>query len=297
MTTSANITCINDLSSAKIIWDTLSDRNCLYDVWDFRYRFYHYYKYPLYFYTDYHDSEPVALLPLQFNTDIDKLEFFGGDYMENNRIYSKSGYKGTLQDYVQLFDKPYYLEYINENMGIQNNLPIQEMTYALDIRSFHNQNEYIEYAFEGKQRKNLKREMRIITDLGIEVKTNVMNDVNLLMDLNIQTFGAKSYFNREYWRNIFTELTTLSFNVYLLTFVVDGIKRGASLAFLYNDVYYYFNTGSDKDAVPNLGKFITLTNIETAIKSGAHYFDAGVEDLGWKRHWKLNEKALYIAEG
>ena len=78
---SYTIFCIKDIEKAKIIWEQLTPNKSMYDTWEFRYLSYQLSLYQLYFYTAYENNEPVALLPLQLNTDKGYIEFFGGGIM------------------------------------------------------------------------------------------------------------------------------------------------------------------------------------------------------------------------
>ena len=109
----ARITVVKDLPEAERLWQLLSPQTTIYDSWEFRYCFYKYFNFELFFYVAYDDATPVALLPLQYNSDTGWLEFFGGDnYMEDNRVFVKPGYESIIPKIYASVDRPAKLEFI-----------------------------------------------------------------------------------------------------------------------------------------------------------------------------------------
>ena len=96
---------IKDLSQAKAIWQQLSPQKTLWDDWDFSYCFYKYYNWELFFYTGYLDGQIVGVLPLQYNPEKKFLEFFGGNYMEENKILVKKDCQQFIPDFYKQVDK------------------------------------------------------------------------------------------------------------------------------------------------------------------------------------------------
>src|SRR3989344_9188149 len=96
---------IKDLSQAKAIWQQLSPQKTLWDDWDFRYCFYKYYNWELFFYTGYLDGQIIGVLTLQYNPEKKFLEFFCGNYMEENKILVKKDCQQFIPDFYKQVDK------------------------------------------------------------------------------------------------------------------------------------------------------------------------------------------------
>ena len=83
---------ITDINQAETLWKKLSPKEYMYDLWPFRFAFYKHNPHPLNFITIYDGKNPVAMLPLQKNSETNELEFFGV-YADFNRAFIKPGYE------------------------------------------------------------------------------------------------------------------------------------------------------------------------------------------------------------
>ena len=59
-------------------------------------------------------------------------------------------------------------------------------------------------------------------------------------------------------------------------------------------MYNYIIGGTNKDALPNLGKYLIYKNITTALDEGASGFGAGLGDCNWKERWHLQKTPQYF---
>ena len=280
---------ITEEQLAKEMWDELIPKETVFDDWDFRYCFYKFHKQPLQFIVYYVDKTPVILLPLQINTETGELEYFvGGLFMYNNRIGVKSGFEVYIKNaLLQLPSKV-----LCHNMRITEEWPcftFENNQYFLDLSKYSNYNDYVQDKFISQSKGKLLRKMRQNEQLGIRVEENIYNDLDLLIDLNLKNFREKSSFLKPRRKEVFHDLLNLGFDVKLFTFVIYGKKEAVTLSIRYKDNYIYVNAGKNKEEFPNLTTYITMYNIDYAIKSGAKFFDAGMEDWGWKELWHFDK--------
>ncbi|MBI1862742.1 GNAT family N-acetyltransferase [Candidatus Microgenomates bacterium] len=289
------IGCIKDLKTSRELWKALSPIECVYDTWEFRESLYNHDLFELFFYAAYDGEEPVALLPLQYNTDENYLEFFGGGYTEDNRILVKKGYESATVQLLKSLDRPATLFLMNEcPNGSLYKCAIDEYKYFADISQCKTIDDYIAMAFRGKSKKNRIREMRILKESAdIQIRPSTDGDMDLLVDLNISNLGNASDFADVDGKKLLRDLFNAQCGAVGLSVVVNGNVEGVTIAFFAGSTYTYFNAGVNKMTYANLGKYLIFANIEMAISLGAKTFDAGPEDLGWKEMFGLTKKPLF----
>lgn len=287
---SLDITLIKDLSEAERLWVALSPGETIYDDWNFRRIFYQHYNNELFFYSGYVDGELVGLLPLELSSKGPYLEFFGGDYMEDNRVFIKPGFEKYVPEFYKNITVEARLTCIRENDPYTKSLPIFENKYVLPL-TFKDSYDYIETHYEGSTRKKMRKRLETLDSEGhISILVNNFEDIELLFSLNVEQFKDKprpSSFARPDRQAIFKaflqEHTT--FTPRMLTFVVNGEKQAVSIALLYKNVYESINTGICQNSTWNLKEYIRLKKFDDAISQGCTIFDAFVKDYGWKEKW------------
>lgn len=294
MTTPLRSFVVTDEAEAKKYWDEFSPHVLVYDRWDYRYTFYQSHTFDLHFQVFVDNNNPVALLPLQYNRKSGIYEYFGVDYMEQNRIMLKQGYESYCADILLAAPRPCQLDSIELNCDYIKSLPLWDYKYIQKLTGLESYNDFIEHNFSSKSKKNKRHELtKLTTDHSIRVIRNRKQDMNQLVSINIENFGEESCLARPGWKEIFNRLLELPLSQHLLTFEIDGKIQAVSYGIYQNGIYTYVNAGVRNKETPNLGKFVILTNIDEAIHMGASIFDAGQESLGWKEEWHLEKIPLY----
>ncbi|HLL61074.1 MAG TPA: hypothetical protein VK338_05125, partial [Candidatus Nitrosocosmicus sp.] len=138
---------IKSLDTAQYYWDLLSPGESIFDEWDFRYCFYKKLNLPLFFYVGFTKNVPIGLLPLQYSTIDDCLEFFGGDYMEDNKIFIKYGYEKNIIDFYKSINQPAALIEISGDDPYTKSLPIDDYTYFYNLTNIAHTNQFIDNNF------------------------------------------------------------------------------------------------------------------------------------------------------
>lgn len=291
---------ITSLEEAKTAWQELSPNHYLHDDWNFRYLYYKYFNYPLYFYAAYEGDKLVALLPLMLNEQLGKLEFFAGfDYMENNRIFVKSGFEKLKQILINQIDKPYRLDYMEESMENISGVEIHDDNFYIDLSEMNDYEDFINKYLSTKSRQNLKSQLNKINSQYNPVcslSKNLNQDLDLLRTFNLSRFGERSsYFDRPYWGEYIKEICSL-FNSRLIVLKIKEEKIGIGLSINYNDITYGINVGY-KQNINNLGKLMTMLKIDRSIKDGMKIYDSlGGGAYGWKTDFHLLTRPFFLLE-
>ena len=281
---------IDQIDEAEKIWKELSPNKNIYDRWDFRHCFYKYFNYPLFFYTARVDGELIGLLPLQWNTEKELLEFFGGVFMEDNSVFIKEGYENCIPKLYSAIEKKAKLDDIVGEDEFTQRLDILENKYVANLENVGALSDYFSTRFSSKSRSNIKKKLKLVETLyQPKIVENNLDDLSRLFELNIKTFGGTSSFSKPFRKEIFKDLVKLDFNYCIITLIISGKKEAVSLAIKYGETYIYVNAGVNKEDYPNLGTYLIAKNFEKAISLGSKYFDGGCEDLGWKERWHLDK--------
>jgi hypothetical protein len=288
---------INELKEAEKIWEELSPQKSLFDDWRYRYCFYKYEPWPLRFFVAYEKQidgreEAVGLMPLQYNKDWGGLEFFSEEACEENRIFVKNGYDQVIfLFYKNLTEKTKCYD-ISGDDDFTRNLPIEDYKYVLPLTEFKDTEDYFKKRFSSKG-EHIKRYIKKINRLGVEVIEGETNDIETLFRLNEGIFGEESYLNKEGQRG-WRDLLSLSdyFPIQLISMKIKGVVAAVSFSIFYNNVYYYLILGDDHQ-FPGLGKYLIKLNIDKAFSLGAKIFDGGLGDCNWKESWHLDRIPQY----
>jgi hypothetical protein len=288
--------CVRNYDEAKKVWELLSYRSTIYDEWEFRNCYYQYFTYPLEFYVGYDQDTIVGLLPLQYNTDAQYLEFFGGSAHNDNRIFVKPGYEGSIKQFYNQIDKPAQLLYIDGADVFTQTLPVMDYQYTLPLTELANGEQYLEQYFQGKDARELRRKLKLVQQHNIAIVLNCFEDIESLFTLNIKRFGKDSTFLLPYRKESFKDLLKLPFTPTLLSYVMDNELLAVSFALLYNNHFVSLNSGVTRQGPKHLDVFVRFKRIDYAIRAGLAYYDALSSDCGWKESWHLQKIPQYKFE-
>lgn len=286
--------CISDLKEAQIAFEKLSPLTKIADTWLYRYTYYQFFNYPLYFYTAFAGSEPVALLPLQYNPDRGYLEFFGGGYMEDNQIYTKNGFEEAKAILVKQVDQPASLEWMTDDLPGIPNVQIQEYKYEFPLDQIKSIDDYLERFWNTKPRQNLRAQLRKLEEQNLVIEYNVFSDLDRMAELNIKRFGNESTFLKPHRIDFFKELLK-HFEMQMISISVNGEKVSIGLSVFYNGIYVGMNSGTDA-SINGLGKLLTIQKMTQALNLGAHLYDARAENLGWKEAFHFIPRPQYMLD-
>lgn len=284
---------ISELEEAKKLWNLISPQKTIYDLWDFRFAYYQADRAPLNFQAAFDGDKLVALLPLQFSREYDCFEFFAEEFVEDNRLFFLPGYKKLvprLYDNVQGAIKVYDLSG-EDDFTVR--LPLEDYVYYQDLKGINNLEDYLK-TLPAKKRRNFSRDFRVLEAQGkIDIIYNRFADFDKLFALNHSRFGDESYLKEERIKKVHRDLLKLPYDWQMISLEVNGELAAVSLAVLYNQVYYYLNSGADFLKFRESGNYLNRLNLEKAINLQAKIFNVGLGDCGWKKRWNFTTVPQY----
>lgn len=285
---------VSGLQEAQAIFEALSPRIRVTDDWLFRYLYYQYFNYPLAFYVAFTGDEPVALLPLQYNTEKGHLEFFGGGYMEDNQIYIKKGFEEAKAELIKRVDQPALLEWMTEDLPGVPNVQIQEYKYEFPLDQIKSIDDYLERFWNTKPRQNLRAQLRKLKEQNLVIEYNIFSDLERMAELNMKRFGNESTFLKPHRIDFFKKLMK-HFEIQMISISVNGERVSIGLSVFYKGIYVGMNSGTDAN-INGLGKLLTIQKMTQALSLGAHLYDARSENLGWKEAFHFIPRPQYMLD-
>lgn len=283
-----NFQVVSDFEQAKQLWEKFSNNELLFDTWEFRNCFYKYDNFPIYFIVGYDQGEPIGILGLQRNTEQNYLEFFGGSWMEDNKVLVKSGYEGAIPNFYAQIQETAHMIAINQADQFTQGLPLDDYKFQLDLTNYKTYTDFIEDKFNKKSQDTFRRKIRKIEENKIEIIENNDADIETLIEFNLKTFGDDSSFINEKRKSAYRDFLNLSFEKHLISIKVNDVLQSVSLNLKHNGIMYYLNAGSNNEEIPNLGSYTLLTDIQKSIDLGCKTFDALMISYNWKERWHFN---------
>ncbi len=285
---------VNELVEAEKIWRALCPQETIFDSWDYRMSFNTYQKNPIHFIVGENSGKIIGAWPLQLSKDGKALEFFGGDYMEDNRLLlspeTQTGVTEEFYAYLKTLDQPVYLQYIKNTDPVSSALPLKDYKYTLPLTGYKTYEDYFadKYADHGETRRTLGKKIRRFEQEPLSIVKNNLADLELLFEFTNKMFGDNSSFIcRPFHKEIYRSHVNLpNFQTELLTFYHGDKVIAVSLAFLYQGSYAYINTGIDPDSeLKGFSTYANIKNIQNAIDCGATTLDCFTGAYGWKDKW------------
>ena len=280
---------ISDIGSCSELWNKFSPRKTLFDLWEFRWAFYKAYKYKPYFLLLKGQSEELALLPLWYEHDEMRYCWFGGDWQEEARFFSK--HPKYIPVLLSLAPSPLLLNAITQDairpfkrkLGFEEDEP----KYVLALKKFRNHEDYLATT-KKKTRQNLRRNRKKIEAQNPRIVIDNFPDFEHLVSLSKERFKQKR--EETDWKDprrveAFRQVIKLageSYKTRMITVLIGKRIAGVDLIAFFNRCYYTLRCGYNVRDFPGIGNFFNLLEIDDAIRLGMKKIDFLQESYEWK---------------
>lgn len=280
---------ISDIGSCFELWKKFSPRKTLFDVWEFRLAFYKAYKYKPYFMLLKNRSEELALLPLWYEDDTRRYCWFGGDWQEEVRFFSR--HPRHVPVLLSLAPSPLLLNAITQDATrhLKRKVRFEEddPKYILVLRKFRSHEDYLA-TIKKKPRQNLRRNRKRIEAQNPRIVIDNLSDFEHLVRLSKERFKQKS--EETDWKDprrieAFRQVIRLagkSFKIRMITVLINRKVAGVDLIALFEKCYYTLRCGYNVKDFPGIGSFFSLLEIDDAIGLGMRKIDFLQESYEWK---------------
>lgn len=288
------------------LWEKFSQKKSLFDLWDFRYGWYQGYKYQPYFYTLYEKNRPLAVLPLWFDEEDKKYEWFGSDWMEDCQFFVKD--EKYIDLLFQIMPTPIYINAVEVTKSMKNKPFFKKMKpdynkNIKDISKFKSV-ENVLNSFDKKHRYNLRHDVAYINDFHPRIVFTSYKDKNVFnrfIKLNTLRFDGMNKESSDLIgktrRKAFYSFVKNS-GVYKTKFIEVYIQNhlaAIDIVIEYKDTYYIPRGSNDINRFKGIGNYMIYIEYEDAIRNRRKLVDCLQVDYGWK-HRYFDQKKVYKFE-
>lgn len=284
------------------LWDKFSKKKSLFDLWDFRFSWWQGYQYKPFFFTIYDGRVPQALFPLWYDTKDQRFEWFGSDWMEDNKFFvSDYAFIAVLLKLVPKSLHLNALEPIEENVMTDLGFLEDEKKFIKDLTPFSNIDSYLA-SINKKHRYNLRKDYYSVMNFNPRVEivnVNLVEEFKNIIDLSLNRFVDGDESDLVVDKRIKTYEAILknskSYKIHFIKVSIQSHLAAIDLVATYKNNYYTLKGANDLKRFPGVGNFMVYFEFDEAIKNGFKLFDCLQIDYGWK-HKYYDSKNLYIFE-
>lgn len=282
----------SDLEECYFLWDSFSSNDSLFNLWEFRLAWFKGYRYQPFFYTLYFKEKPVALLPLWFNSQDKRYEWFGGTWPEDNYFFAQD--KKFIPLLLKLAPKPSYLNAIvGDNLDIEifKELKSDTPKYIFKLNGIKNIDELL-HSLKKKHRHHLRYYYKKFNELNPRIEILDGDQSSRLVDLReLSIIGIErkdeSVYRKKERMLTFEKIYKNQGRYKILTFFVfiQNHLVVYDVIALYKNNFYILTGASDIQRFPGIGVYITYVEFKKAIQLGAKMIDCMQEDYHWKHKY------------
>lgn len=287
------------------LWDRFSPKKNLFELWDFCFAWSKGLNSKPYFYTLYEGKKPLGVLPLSFDDEDKRFEWFGCEWLENHKFFVED--QKIIDLLLAVAPSPLFLNSIAQFDGTDKLALHGTVTDDPDDRNVKDIShvsslEELMKTFTKKHRYNLKYDYRRLIKSGVKTEMIETKDPALLeemTEMNKQRFNGIdkdiSYVDR--FQEAF-KLIIKNAGLYGFKYVKVGGQTGTAsidMVITYKDVYYPLTGSNNVEKFNGIGNFMTYIELEDAINNKFKIVDILQEDHGWK-HRYFDKIPLFVFE-
>ena len=290
---------VTDWEACRDIWQALVPQESLFDLWEVRECFARHYGSPRLFLVASRAGETCGLLALARTNESGGWGFFPGEtwmgktWLERNRIIADS-----REVFRALLDKcpaGTHLRYLSSTTLSDGELAVDEIGYLFVPEDWDYSVEKFLAAFSGKSRRRNRKEMDALIARGMVIRRGAIEDVNMMFELNLKSFGDSSYFADTRFHHGFRDLIARlaeQGQLGVTTILIEGRVAAVDVNAVYKNKCTVLAGGTHPD-FPGVAKLINHVHIEWACEQKFAEVDFLCGDFGWKQRFHLTPRPLY----
>ncbi|OGX08648.1 MAG: hypothetical protein A2Y06_05760 [Omnitrophica WOR_2 bacterium GWA2_37_7] len=173
---------------------------------------------------------------------------------------------------------------------------VDEIGYLFHPKNFGFSMDGYYGTFNRKSIKSIKKEVENLYARSLSFRFDETEDIEILVKMNIDRFGDKSYFADSRFYNSFRDLVELVKEkgwLKVITVIIENEIAAVDVGCLRDGVYTLFAGGTNAD-FPGVAKVINLYHMRQACEKQYEEVDFLCGDFSWKRIFRLKARPLYI---
>jgi len=270
------------IAVCRELWNRFSPRESLFDLWEFRLPFWEVFRFDLQFIVVERDGRDVAMLPLWHHPEQRRFLWFGdmGDdfnWQEDTALWAES-----VEDVHALIDacpRPALLNSISracaERWGSSIQLHPGNPKSVLPLAGMQTSEGYLQ-SLPKKLRSNVRRDQRAIIAREPEILTDDPAALTALTQLNVLRFEDSPFRDARMVRvfdRIVQAAPSAPYAVTTIAVRIDSEIAAVDLLFFHRAIAYSLLCGSNTQRYPGIGHFMTLLDIDAALKRSCTTID------------------------
>ena len=290
----------DDRDECRAVWARAWPRASLFDLWEVRACFDEAFDRPPYFLVAERDGAQVGVLALSRLAETGELAQFPGEtwqgrtWLEGNRVPARD--PAALRALIEAAPAGTEVRYLlPEALAGGASAALDEIGYL-----FHRpatEDPFASYLalFSGKSRKRLGRELEGLAAQGLAFRHDHLPDVEQLVRLNRDGFGARSFFADPRFLGGFERLVAwlrARGALRVTTALIGGAVAAVDVGATWGADHWVFAGGTDP-AFPGIAKAINFHHVEWACAARLDSVDFLCGDFGWKSRFHLTPRPLY----
>ncbi len=292
---------VTDLSECRLLWERFIPQETLWDNWDVRACFHKHFQRPACFIVAEDNQGQAGFLPLSWVEEAGCYQYFPGEtwhqatWLEQNRIIANGD--AMVQALLEACPGPYHLRYLKANSAASRmQKTVDEISYRFFPQMYGYDLQMYFHEFSGKSAKRLKRELAGLESSGVEYLYDVMPDFDQMIAMNVERFGANSYFHDHRFLESFRSLMQLSRErgwLRLTSLRLGGNLAAIDIGILVNGAYALVGGGTHAE-YPGVAKLINMHHLQRTCSERFQVADFLCGDFSWKKLFHLTPCPLYL---
>jgi hypothetical protein len=247
------------------------------------------------------DAQGVAaLMPLSYVRQTEMFVAFPGEvwngktWSERNPVYLRE--PRFLYEILHACPDRTYLRYLDFPCnGLLSGADLDEVGYALYPGEFgYDVDRYIQ-RLSRKRFKDINKTIGTLLSREHRFHVNRLNDFDLMVQMNVNSFGTNSYLHdprfRESVRDLMHALHRTG-SLHMVSLDIEGRTAAVDLGALHNDIYTVFLGGTHPSYL-GVAKVMNMNHIRFACGQRLTKVDFLCGDFHWKKLWHLDPEPLY----
>jgi len=284
------------------LWRLLGPACNLFDPWDIRMCFHEGFGRRPTFIVAEEGGQVVGLLPLSWIEELDCYAFFPGEtwhgktWLERNRFLCRDS--EVLHRMIEFLDGPVLMRYIQEQEIPPGADYVREDEIGYLFHTARYRYSFAEYraSIPRKRFKGIERDVARLRSRDVAFRLDMSDDVNVLLRMNLEAFGAESYFYDPRFADSFDRFVCYLRGQGMLritTVLIDGQVAAVDTGCVFKNKYTVFAGGVSPD-FPGAAKLINLHHLERSCNERFEWTDFLCGDFNWKQRFRLEGRPLYL---
>jgi hypothetical protein len=290
-----------DPEEARRLWQQNWPQHCLFDLWPVRACFDTAYGRPPYFIVIHENGECRGVMALSWIAEENYYGHFPGEcwhaktWLEQNKIPAASP-----EDFQLLWDlapTETHIRYLNNPGRLANGYQfwVDEVGYLFYPRQVEYSFDRYWQGFSGRSRKKIRHELSRLEASGITYRYDRLSDVDVMLRLNLESFGGESYFSDPRFLRAFSNLAAWLHDNRMLrvtTVLIGGEVAAVDMGAVWHNTYSVL-AGGTRSEFPGVAKLINLHHLEWSCRERFSHVDFLCGDFNWKNRFHLTPRPLY----